>query len=55
MDKEIWKSTKKLPYFLGNVLVEARVVFLFDYPLILSLLKHRDVDTFLNQKNKNPK
>ena len=30
-------------YFLGNVLVEVRIAFLPDYPLILSLLKHRGV------------
>ena len=44
MDKSIWKSTGEWPYFLGNVLVE--VVFLPDCPLILSLLKHRDVGAF---------
>ena len=46
MDKSIWKSTGEWPYFLGNVLVEVRVVFLPDYSLILSLLKHRDVGGF---------
>ena len=46
MDKIIWKSTGEWSYFLGNVLVEVRVVFLPDCPLILSLLKHRDVGTF---------
>ena len=46
MDKSIWKSTGEQPYFLGNVLVEVRVVFLPDCPLILSLLKHRDVEAF---------
>ena len=46
MDKSIWKSTGEWPYFLGNVLVKVRVVFLPDYPLILSLLKHRDVGAF---------
>ena len=46
MDKSIWKSTEEWLYFLGNVLVEVKVVFLSDYPLILSLLKHRDVGTF---------
>ena len=46
MDKSIWKSTGKWLYFLGNVLVEVRVVFLPDCPLILSLLKHRDVGAF---------
>ena len=46
MNKSIWKSTGEWPYFLNNVLVEVRVVFLLDCPLVLSLLKHRDVGTF---------
>ena len=46
MDKSIWKSTGEWPYFLDNVLVEVRVIFLPDCPLILSLLKHRDVGAF---------
>ena len=46
MDKLIWKSTEEWPYFLGNVLVEVRVVFLLNCPLILSLLKYRDVGTY---------
>ena len=41
--------------FLGNVLVGVRVVFLPDYPLVLSLLKHRGVGAFLNKKNEDPK
>ena len=32
-----------------------RVVFLPYYPLILSLLKHRGVETFLNQENEESK
>ena len=62
MDKVIWKSTRKLPYFLGNILVGVRVVFLPDYPvflpdcpLVLSLLKYRGVGVFLNKKNEDPK
>ena len=55
MDKEIWKLIGKWPYFLGNVLVRVKVVFLLDYPLVLSLLKHKDVGAFLNQKNEDPK
>ena len=39
------------PYFLGNVLVGVRVVFLLDCPLILSLLKHKGVGAFFNKKN----
>ena len=46
MDKSIWKLTGEWPYFLGNVLVEIKVVFLLDCPLILSLLKHKDVGAF---------
>ena len=45
MNKLIWKSTGEWSYFLGNVLVKVRVVFLLDCPLVLSLLKHRDVGT----------
>ena len=42
------KSTREWPYFLDNVLVGVRVVFLPNSPLILSLLNHRDVGVFLN-------
>ena len=55
MDKVIWKSTGKWPYFVGNVLVGVRIVFLPDCPLILFLLKHRGVGVFLNQKNEDHK
>ena len=48
MDKAIWKLTREWSYFLYNALVELRVTFLLDYPLILSLLKYRDVTIFLN-------
>ena len=48
MDKVIWKLTGEWFYFLGNVLVEVRVAFLPDYPLVLSLLKYRGVGVFLN-------
>ena len=37
--------------FIGNVLVQVRHVFLSDYPLVLFLLKPRDVGVFWNQKN----
>ena len=53
MNKVIWKSKGEWLYFLGNVLVEIRVVFLQDCPLVLSLLKHMDVGAFLNQKNED--
>ena len=59
MDKVIWKLIgelkKKLTgewsYFLGNVLVGVRVVFLLDCPLVLFLLKYKSVGAFLNKKN----
>ena len=35
-----------LSYFLGNILVGIRVIFLPDCPLILSLLKYRGVGNF---------
>ena len=63
MDKEIWKLIRELKkkltrewsYFLGNVLVRVRVVFLPDCPLILFLLKYKGVGVFLNQKNEESK
>ena len=48
MDKAIWKSIGEWPYFLGNILVGVRVVFLLDCHLVLSLLKHKGVEPFLN-------
>ena len=48
MNKSIWKLIGKWSYFLGNFLMGIRVVFLPNYPLVLSLLKHRDVKTFFN-------
>ena len=38
-------------YFVGNVLVQVRHVFLPDYYLVLSLLKPRGVWVFWNKKN----
>ena len=55
MDKIIWKSTGNGSYFLGNVLVRVRIVFLPNYPLVLSMHKHRGVGIFLNKKNEVPK
>ena len=55
MEKENWKSTGEWPYFLGNVLVGVKVVFLPGCPLLLSLLKHKSVGTFFNQKNEDHK
>ena len=42
-----------MTYLLGNVLVGVRVVFLLDFLLVLSLLKHKSVRAFLNPKKKN--
>ena len=50
MDKVIWKSTGEWPYFLGNVLVRVRVVFLPDCHLILSLFKHRGVEALKKEE-----
>ena len=49
------KFNREWPYFLGNVLIGVRIVFLPDCHLILSLLKDRDVRIFFNQKNEDPK
>ena len=38
-------------YFVGNVLVQVRYVFLQDYPLVLSLHKPTGVGVFWNKKN----
>ena len=48
MNKSILKLIGKLSYFLGSILVGIKVAFLPNYPLILSLLKHRGVEVFLN-------
>ena len=48
MDKGIWKLIEEWPFFLDNVLVGVRVVFLLNCPLILSLLKYKSVGAFLN-------
>ena len=55
MDKVIWKLIGKRPYFLGNILVGVKVIFLPNCPLVLSLHKHRGVGVFFNQKNKESK
>ena len=38
-------------YFVGNVLIGVRNVFLTGYYLVLSQLKLKSVDVFLNQRN----
>ena len=56
MEKTIWKLIGKLSYFLGNVLVEVRFVFLPDCSLVLfllSLFKHKSVGVFLNLSIRN--
>ena len=55
MNKVIWKSIGEWPYFLGNVLVEIKVVFLPDCHSVLSLHTHRSIGVFLNQKNEESK
>ena len=52
MNKAIWNSTEEWSYFLGNILVGVKVIFLLDCPLVLSLLKDKGVWAFLKQKNK---
>ena len=58
INRRIFKKKKiitgELPYFLGNVLVGVRVVFLSNCPLVLSLFKHRGIGVFLNIKMRNP-
>ena len=54
MDKVIWKLIGVRPYFLGNILVGVKVIFLPNCPLVLSLHKHKGVGVFLNKKIKNP-
>ena len=49
------KLTREWSYFLGNVLVRVRVVFLPDCPLVLFLLKYKGVGAFLNKKNEESK
>ena len=52
VNKVIWKSTVEWSYFLDNVLVRVKVVFLSACSLILFLLKHKVVEAFLNKKKK---
>ena len=48
MNKLIWKLIEEWSYFLGNVLVEVKVTFLLDCPLVLFLFKYSGVGVFLN-------
>ena len=41
---------EKRSYFVGNILVQVRHVFLLDYPLILSLLKLKGVGILKKEK-----
>ena len=50
MNKVIWKLTREGPYFLGNILVEVKVVFLPNCLLVLSLHKHRGIGAFFLPK-----
>ena len=52
MDKGIWKLKGEWLYFLRNILVADKVVFLSDYHLVLFLLIYRRINAFLNQKKK---
>ena len=44
---------RKCSYFIGNILVEVRHIFLLDYPLILSLLEPKGVRVFWKKKKKS--
>ena len=37
-------------YFVGNILVQVRHMFVLDYPLILSIFKPRVVGVFWKEK-----
>ena len=49
----LWRSglVGECSYFIGNVLVQVKQVFLPDCPLVLSLLERGDIGVFWNQKN----
>ena len=55
MNKEIWRSISEWLYFLDNVLVGVRNVFLPNCSSVLSLLKYKNVGAFFNLKNEDPK
>ena len=40
---------KECSYFVGNVLVQVRHIFLPDYPLVLFLLKSRGIGMYFYQ------
>ena len=43
-----FENLQKSNLIFLTMLVEVRIVFLLNYPLILSLLKHKDVEAFFN-------
>ena len=47
------KINRRVVLFLGKDLVGVRIAFLPNYPLVLSLLKHRSIGTFFNLKIRN--
>ena len=51
----LWRSglveVEECSYFVSNVLVQVKHIFLSDYPLLLSLLKPRGVGVFWEKKN----
>ena len=53
MDKTIRKLIENLSYFLCNILVRVKVIFLPNCSLVSSLYKHKGVREFLNKKKKN--
>ena len=54
MDKVVWKLTEEWPYFVGNILVGVRVVFLTNCLLVFPLLKYRVVRALWTKKMKIP-
>ena len=53
MNKVIWKSIGEWSYFLSNVLVKIRVVFLPNYHLVLFLHTYRSLGVFQKKKKKS--
>ena len=55
MDETIWKLSGECSYFVGNVLVQVRHIFLPVNPWVLSLLKLRSVGGILEHTKKKKK